>query len=120
MPLGYENLPGDIDHLIAGDHAVVERQFQHLEARRGNRGVLVDQVAVELALRAFAEETVLHPLWEQVGMQGEHDDARQELQEIHMLKLTPGRSQAGESYFEEEAQRAVADHLLRAFGPVAV
>ncbi|WP_308128144.1 alpha/beta hydrolase fold domain-containing protein [Modestobacter italicus] len=34
MALSYPTRPGDIDHLIADDHAVVERQFQHLEAGR--------------------------------------------------------------------------------------
>ncbi len=63
MPLSYETSPGDIDHLIADDHAVVERQFQHLEAGHGNRRVLVDQISFELALHAFGEETVLYPLW---------------------------------------------------------
>ena len=37
MALQYPTQPGDIDHLIADDHAVVERQFQHLEAGRGNQ-----------------------------------------------------------------------------------
>ncbi len=37
----------------------VERQFQHLEAGRGDRRVLVDQISLELALHAFAEEVVL-------------------------------------------------------------
>jgi acetyl esterase len=32
MALDYPTRPGDIDHLIADDHAVVERQLQHLEA----------------------------------------------------------------------------------------
>ena len=27
VSLEYETLPGDIDHLIADDHAIVERQF---------------------------------------------------------------------------------------------
>jgi acetyl esterase len=100
VPLDYETLPGDIDHLIADDHAVVERQFQHLEAGRGYRQVLVDQISFELALHAFAEETVLYPLWKEVGMEGEHDDAQQEHQEIKELLLTLGRSGPGETEFE--------------------
>ncbi|WP_158550676.1 hypothetical protein [Geodermatophilus sp. TF02-6] len=44
MALDHPTQPGDIDHLIADDHAVVERQFQHLEAGRGRR-VLVDQIS---------------------------------------------------------------------------
>ena len=61
MALPYPTLPGDIDHLIADDHAVVERQFQHLEAGRGDRRVLVDQVSFELVLHTVAEERVLYP-----------------------------------------------------------
>jgi acetyl esterase len=34
--------PDDIGHLIADDHVIVERQFQHLEAGRGDRLALVD------------------------------------------------------------------------------
>lgn len=34
MALHHPTLPGDIDHLIADDHAVVDRQFQHQEAAR--------------------------------------------------------------------------------------
>lgn len=51
MTLAYETLAGDIDHLIADDHAIVERQFQHLEAGHGNRRILVEQISFELALR---------------------------------------------------------------------
>src|SRR3954453_23014047 len=84
-PLDYPTLPGDIDHLIADDHAIVERQFQHLEAGRGNRRVLVDQISFELALHAFAEETVLYPIWPEIGMTDEHEDAEHEHQQIKDL-----------------------------------
>ena len=40
MALNYPAQPGDIDHLIADDHTVVDRLFQHLEAGRGDRRVL--------------------------------------------------------------------------------
>jgi len=107
MTLSHATLPGDIDHLIADDHAVVERQFQHLEAGRGNRRVLVDQVAFELALHAFAEETVLYPLWKELGMEGEHDDAEQEHQQIKELLATLGRTDPGDDEFEQSLTRLI-------------
>jgi acetyl esterase len=105
VALSHPTRPGDIDHLIADDHAVVERQFQHLEAGRGNRRVLVDQVSFELALHAFAEETVLYPIWPEVGMADEHDDAEHEHQQIKELLVTLGRTQPGEAQFEEALTR---------------
>jgi acetyl esterase len=101
MALDYPTQPGDIDHLIADDHAVVERQFQHLEAGRGNRRVLVDQISFELALHAFAEETVLYPIWPEVGMTDEHDDAEHEHQEIKEHLVVLGRTEPGEPEFEQ-------------------
>ena len=105
MALTYPTQPGDIDHLIADDHAIVERQFQHLEAGRGNRRVLVDQISFELALHAFAEETVLYPVWPEIGMKDEHDDAEHEHQQIKELLVTLGRSDPGEEEFEEALRR---------------
>ena len=95
MALSYPTLAGDIDHLIADDHAIVERQFQHLEAGRGNRRVLVDQISLELALHAFAEETVLYPIWSEIGMQDEHDDAEHEHQRIKELLVTSAAPSRG-------------------------
>lgn len=105
MALSYPTLPGDIDHLIADDHAVVERQFQHLEAGRGDRRVLVDQISLELALHAFAEEVVLYPVWPEIGMADEHDDAEHEHQQIKELLVTLGRTDPGESEFEDALAR---------------
>ncbi|MGY1691461.1 alpha/beta hydrolase fold domain-containing protein [Geodermatophilus sp. SYSU D01105] len=101
MALQYPTQPGDIDHLIADDHAVVERQFQHLEAGRGNRRVLVDQISFELALHAFAEEVVLYPIWPEVGMTDEHDDAEHEHQEIKEHLVVLDRTEPGEPEFEQ-------------------
>lgn len=100
MPLSYPTRPGDLDHLIADDHAIVERQFQHLEAGRGDRRVLVDQIGFELAMHAFAEETVLYPLWREVGMEEENSDAREEHARIKELLVTLNRSEPGEEDFE--------------------
>jgi acetyl esterase len=114
VALSYPTLPGDIDHLIADDHAIVERQFQHLEAGRGNRRVLVDQVSFELALHAFAEETVLYPIWPELGMTDEHDDAEHEHQEIKELLVVLGRTEPGNDEFERalaELMRVVRHHV---------
>lgn len=107
MALDYPTLPGDIDHLIADDHAIVDRQFQHLEAGRGNRRVLVDQISFELALHAFAEETVLYPIWPEIGMQDEQDDAEQEHREIKDLLVVLGRTEPGQQEFEEALTRLI-------------
>ena len=101
MALAYPTRPGDIDHLIADDHAIVDRQFQHLEAGRGNRRVLVDQISFELAAHAFAEETVLYPIWPEIGMADEHDDAEHEHQQIKELLVVLGGAEPGQPDFEQ-------------------
>lgn len=101
MALSYPTQPGDIDHLIADDHAVVERQFQHLEAGRGDRRTLVDQISFELSLHAFAEETVMYPIWRELGMDEFDDDAREEHGDIKELLVTLGRTEPGEAEFED-------------------
>jgi len=74
----------------------VERQFQQLEAGRGDRRrVLVDQVGFELALHAFAEETVLYPKWLELGMEDENRDAREEHNDMKTLLLTLDRNDPG-------------------------
>lgn len=88
MALPYPTLPGDIDHLVADDHAVVERQFQHLEAGRADRRILVEQVAFELALHADAEERVLYPAMAEVGETHEAQEGRDEHQEAKELLVT--------------------------------
>ena len=114
MTLSYPTLPGDLDHLIADDHAIVERQFQHLEAGRGDRRVLVDQISFELALHALAEETVVYPLWPGLGMTEENEDARGEHGEIKDLLVTLDRNDPGEPEFEQalaELMRVVRHHV---------
>ena len=108
MPLSYETLPGDIDHLIADDHAIVERQFQHLEAGRGDRRVLVDQISFELALHAFAEETVLYPLWDELGMSDDKADAQGEHQELKELLVVLDKSDPGQPEFEQALGKLIA------------
>ncbi|BCJ70237.1 alpha/beta hydrolase fold domain-containing protein [Polymorphospora rubra] len=100
-PLSYETLPGDVDHLIADDHAVVERQFQHLEAGRGDRWVLVDQVSFELALHADAEESVVYPAMAEAGEPDEAEHARREHQEMKELLVRLRNSEPGAAEFEQ-------------------
>jgi acetyl esterase/lipase len=107
VALPYETLPGDIDHLIADDHAVVERQFQHLEAGRGNRRALVDQISFELAAHAFAEETVLDPLRSELGIGDEQDDAHSQHQHMRRLLAVLDAAGPGEPQFEEALSELV-------------
>ncbi|MGY1841017.1 MULTISPECIES: alpha/beta hydrolase fold domain-containing protein [unclassified Modestobacter] len=108
MALSYPTQPGDIDHLIADDHAIVDRQFQHLEAGRGNRRVLVDQISFELAAHAYSEEVVLYPIWPEIGMTDEHDDAEHEHQQIKELLVTLGRTDPGQPEFEEAVTQLIS------------
>ncbi|MEV0731634.1 alpha/beta hydrolase fold domain-containing protein [Polymorphospora sp. NPDC050346] len=108
MALSYETLPGDVDHLIADDHAVVERQFQHLEAGRGDRRVLVDQVSFELALHADAEEIVVYPAMAAAGEPDESEHARQEHHEMKELLVKLHDSQPGEAEFEQTLATLIA------------
>ena len=68
MPLQHATLPGDLDHLMADDHAVVLRRFQHLEAGRGDRRTQADQIVFELSLQTDAKERVLYPVMSAAGM----------------------------------------------------
>ena len=109
MPLSYETRPGDVDHLIADDHAVVERQFQHLEAGRGDRRVLANQVAFELALHADAEESVLYPARADAGEPDGTRHARDEHQAMKELLVTIGEAEPGEPDFEDALARLIAE-----------
>jgi acetyl esterase len=108
MALQYETLPGDVDHLIADDHAVVERQFQFLEAGAGDRRVLADQVAFELALHADAEERTLYPAMAEAGEPDESEHARAEHREIKELLVALGEAEPGEREFEDALAALIA------------
>jgi acetyl esterase/lipase len=108
MALSYPTRPGDIDHLIADDHAIVERQFQHLEAGRGDRRTLVEQIVFELALHSYAEEVVLYPLWRKLGMEDFDRDARQQHGEIKDLLVALGKAEPGEEGFETALSELIA------------
>ncbi len=77
MSLSYPTLPGDLDHMIENDFAIVEAQFAHLEAGRGNRRVLVDQIAFEMSLHGYAVEQVLYPVFEETGQTRDLEQARE-------------------------------------------
>lgn len=109
MPLSYETLPGDVDHLVADDHAVVLRQFEHLEAGRGDRRVLVDQVSFQLALHATAEEKVVYPELAHSGDEVLSDHARHEHQDMKDQLAVLARTDAGEDAFEAALSRLVLD-----------
>lgn len=107
MALPYETLPGDVDRLVVDDHAVVERQFQHLEAHRGDRRALVDQVAFALALHADAEETVLYPELADAGEPDESAQAREEHQLVKELLVVLNRTEPGDPDFESALTRLI-------------
>jgi acetyl esterase len=114
VPVPHPTRPGDLDHLVADDHAVVERQFQHLEAGRGDRRVLVDQVAFELALHADAEERVLYPAMAEVGQEAESRHDRNEHEEVKVLLVTLQNTDPGDAEFEDALARlipAVREHV---------
>ncbi len=108
MTLPYATLPGDIDHMIENDFAVVERQFQHLEAGRGNRRALVDQIGFELALHAFAVEQVLYPAFEQAGQTRDLEQARERNNTAKQLLVTLQRTDPGEPEFEDALTQLIA------------
>jgi acetyl esterase len=107
--LSYETLPGDIDHLIADDHAVVSRLFEHLEAGRGDRRVLTDQVIFNLALHADAEERVLYPEMASAGETDEAAEGRDEHQAAKQQLVVLDRSDPGDPEFEQALTTLIAD-----------
>jgi acetyl esterase len=109
VALSYETLPGDIDHLIADDHAIVNRQFEHLEAGRGDRRVLVDQISFELSLHAFAEETVLYPEWDDIGMADVKRESIAEHQKLKELLVALADNEPGDMKFEDALRTLIAE-----------
>ncbi|MCW2616674.1 MAG: putative lipase [Frankiales bacterium] len=108
MTLSYATLPGDIDHMIENDFAVVERQFEHLEAGRGNRRVLVDQIGFELALHAFAVEQVLYPAFEATGQTRDMEQARERNTRAKELLATLLKAEPGSPDFESSLTELIA------------
>lgn len=108
MSLAYETLPGDIDHLIADDHAIVARQFEHLETAHGNRRILVQQIIFELSLHMFAEETVLYPAWDDAGMTSDRDIAIAEHKKIKELCAALAKQDPGTFAYENSLADLIA------------
>ncbi len=107
MSLSYETGPGDVDHLIADDHAVVERQFQHLEAGRGDRRVLANQVVFELSLHADAEERIVYPAMAEAGEDPQHRiDVHQGMKELLVIL---NDNEPGDPEFEDALARLIAE-----------
>jgi len=101
VALPYATQPGDIDHMIENDFAIVERQFEHLDNGTADRRVLVDQIGFELALHAFAVEQVLYPALEQNGQSRDVEQARQRNDRAKELLLTLDGSEPGQPEFEQ-------------------
>ncbi|MCW2666339.1 MAG: alpha/beta hydrolase, partial [Frankiales bacterium] len=99
MTLPYATQPGDLDHMIENDFAIVERQFQHLENGTANTRVLVDQIGFELALHAFAVEQVLYPVFEQTGQTRDLEQARERNNTAKELLVTLARTEPGDAEF---------------------
>jgi len=108
MTLPYATLPGDLDHMIENDFAVVERQFQHLEAGRGDRRVLADQIAFEMALHGYAVEQVLYPVFEQTGQTRDLEQARERNDTAKQLLVMLGKNDPGTPEFEGALTELIA------------
>ena len=108
MSLPYATLPGDLDHMIENDFAIVEAQFAHLEAGRGNRRVLVDQIGFELALHAFAVEQVLYPVFEETGQTRDLEQARERNNTAKQLLVALDSTEPGEPEFEQALTELIA------------
>jgi acetyl esterase len=100
MTLPYAMLPGDIDHLIADEHAAAIRLFEHLEAGRGDRRKLIDQVSYGRALHAYAEEEVLYPALVEVGAAADAQEGRDEHQAAKELLVQLDHADPGSRAFE--------------------
>ncbi len=117
--LTYQANPADVDHMIADDHLIVEQQFLCLEAGRGDRRALVDQIAFELSLHAAAEERVVYPALREAGLNTEADLATSEHQTVKELLVVLGREEPGTPAFEEalgELIRGVRHHVIEEEG----
>ena len=115
MPLNYPTLPGDVDHLVADDHAVVERQFEHFEAGRGDRRVLADQICFNISLHADAEERTFYPELKRIDRAGDANHLIGEHQEVKELVKIVEKEDPGSEAFEQAMTAIIADirkHLV--------
>lgn len=102
--LSYPTQPGDLDHLIADDHAVI---FRLLEAGSVNRRVLVDQVAAAVAMHIDIAESVLGPALADAGRRDEADKLHLEHVEVRNHLIVLARDGPGEAAFEEAVSAVV-------------
>lgn len=100
MPLQHATVPGDLDHLMADDHAVLLRRFQHLEAGRGDRQTQTDQVVFELSLHVDAKERVLYSVMAAAGMEDAAETGHTADLAIKHLLVSLTEHKPGEDIFE--------------------
>lgn len=109
MTLSYETKPGDVDHLIADDHAVVVRRFEQLEAGAGDRRTLVDQVIFELSAHAVGEEKVVYPVMAESGDEGLAAEARDEHRQMKESLAVLDGTEPGTPEFEQSLRDLIAE-----------
>ncbi|SDZ36463.1 Acetyl esterase/lipase [Micromonospora pattaloongensis] len=111
MALPYETLPGDVDRAISDDHAAIERIFQHLEAKRGDRRTLADQLIYQLSLHTTAAELAVYPDLAGAAADGRGltDRIRAEHQRIQECLASIDRNNPGSPDFEEALDRLIAE-----------
>ncbi|HEX4383925.1 MAG TPA: alpha/beta hydrolase fold domain-containing protein [Myxococcales bacterium] len=114
MALGYETLPGDVDHLVADDHAVVKRMFEHWQAGRGNRRALADQIGFNIALHADAEERTFYPALREIGRDADAEKLISEHQQVKELLVVVEDGSPGEAAFEQAMGKIIAAILKHA------
>jgi acetyl esterase len=108
VALSYETLPGDIDRLIADDHAVANRLFEHVEDGRGDRRLLADQVSYGRALHADAEEEVLYPAMVEAGQSAKVQEGRDEHQQAKEMLVVLNHARPGTKDFEQSLIKLIA------------
>lgn len=109
MVLPYPTLPGDVDRLIADDHAAVLRMIDRLESGTGDVAVLVDQLVAQLSLHAVAEEIVVYPAMADSGDEGLAVEARDEHHAIKEALATLQREKPGEGDFDQALSALIGE-----------
>jgi len=121
MAQPYEVLPGDIDRAISDDHYAIGQLFHHLEAHRGDRRILTDQVVYQLSMHLAAEEQTLDPALDHAEVRGAHTgdgrggladlirQGRDTRQRIKEATAALDRSKPGSPDFEEALAHLIAD-----------
>ncbi|GAB2597741.1 alpha/beta hydrolase fold domain-containing protein [Kribbella endophytica] len=109
MALPYPTQPGDVDHMITNDHAAVNRLFEHLEAGRGDRQILADQVCFQVALHADAEERTFYPELKRLGRDDDAEELIAEHAEVKKLVKTVEQSTPGDPEFEDALAAIIKD-----------